>query len=68
MWDIDSRDWTGISPARVVANVVNNAGDGKIVLMHMGDSNTIAAVPQIIAQLRARGYTFVTVSELVART
>ncbi len=64
MWDIDSRDWTGISPAREVANVVANAGDEKIVLMHMGDWNTAAALPEIISELRAKGYAFVTVSQL----
>jgi peptidoglycan-N-acetylglucosamine deacetylase len=65
LWDVDSRDWTGITPAQEVANVVSNAGPGKIVLMHMGDSNTVQALPQIIAQLRARGYVFDTVSQIV---
>jgi peptidoglycan/xylan/chitin deacetylase (PgdA/CDA1 family) len=65
MWDVDSRDWTGITPTQEVANVVNNAGPGKIVLMHMGDSNTVRAIPRIIAQLRARGYVFDTVSQIL---
>lgn len=64
MWDIDSRDWTGIPAAREVANVVGHASDGKIVLMHMGDLDTVEALPEIIRELRAQGYTFVTVSEL----
>ncbi len=68
MWDVDSRDWTGISPAKEIANVVGHAGDGKIVLMHMGDLNTVEALPEIIRELRARGYAFVTVSELGGRS
>jgi peptidoglycan-N-acetylglucosamine deacetylase len=65
LWDVDSRDWTGISAAQITSNVVNGAGDGKIVLMHMGYPNTVQALPGIIAQLRARGYQFVTVSTLL---
>jgi peptidoglycan-N-acetylglucosamine deacetylase len=65
LWDIDSRDWTGISAAQITSNVVNGAGDGKIVLMHMGHPNTVQALPGIFAQLRARGYQFVTVSTLL---
>ncbi|MCL5958288.1 MAG: polysaccharide deacetylase family protein [Chloroflexi bacterium] len=64
LWNVDSRDWTGISPELVTSNVVRNAGDGKIVIMHMGNWNTVRALPRIIAQLRAEGFAFVTVSEL----
>ena len=44
---------------------------GSIILMHDGGgdrSATVAALPLLIEQLRARGYTFVPVSELLGRT
>jgi peptidoglycan/xylan/chitin deacetylase (PgdA/CDA1 family) len=59
-------------PAPVLARqILAQIGDGAIVVMHDGDqgrdghggrSYEAAAVPALIAQLRARGYTFVTIS------
>jgi peptidoglycan-N-acetylglucosamine deacetylase len=65
LWDVDSRDWTGIPASQISSNVVNGAGDGKIVLMHIGYPNTVDALPSILQQLRARGFTFVVVSALL---
>lgn len=61
---IDSRDWTGISKDEIIQNVVSNAKDGDIVLMHEPQANTRAAIGEIIDQLRAKGFEFVTVDEL----
>ncbi len=48
-----------------IDRVVEQARPGGIVLLHSGQYNTIMALPEIIAQLRAQGYTFVTVSQLL---
>jgi cellulose synthase/poly-beta-1,6-N-acetylglucosamine synthase-like glycosyltransferase len=53
-----------------VASVLTQAanGRGNVVLLHDGGGNraqTIAALPLIIQQLRARGYQLVTVSDLI---
>lgn len=64
---IDSRDWTGISSDEIIKNVVTNAKDGDIVLMHEPQANTRAAIGEIIDQLRAKGFEFVTVDELFRR-
>lgn len=61
---IDSRDWTGISKEEIIQNVVSNAKDGDIVLMHEPQANTRAAIGEIIDQLRAKGFAFVTIDEL----
>lgn len=66
LWDVDPRDWDGPpSSATVRARVVSAVRPGSIVLMHDLYNSTVNAVPGIVADLKAAGYTFVTVSELV---
>ena len=66
--DYDTEDWSRPGVSTIVANVVDNLhGRGGIVLMHDGGGvrrETVAALPQLIAALRARHYTFVPVSAL----
>ena len=40
--------------------------DGAIIAMHNGEPATTSALPTIISALRAKGYRFVTVSEMAA--
>ena len=49
----------------VVNRVVDKVRPGSIVLMHNGGDATLAALPEIVAILRERGYGFVTMSELM---
>jgi cellulose synthase/poly-beta-1,6-N-acetylglucosamine synthase-like glycosyltransferase/peptidoglycan/xylan/chitin deacetylase (PgdA/CDA1 family) len=67
----DPQDWERPGVATIVSNVLSEAsirhGVGGIVLMHDagGDrSQTVAALPKLIAALRARGFHFATVSQL----
>jgi peptidoglycan-N-acetylglucosamine deacetylase len=67
-WDIDPRDWALPGVGEIEGNVLANAHPGAIVIMHDGGgdrSETLAALPTIIGTLRARGYTFVTVTQLL---
>ncbi len=69
-WDVDPADWTDPGSGAVYSRVVGAAGPGSIVLMHDGGGNrsgTLAALPAIIDTLRARGYRFATVTELLGR-
>jgi peptidoglycan-N-acetylglucosamine deacetylase len=71
MWSVDSYDShpRRPSPEAMIKTVVGEAKPGGIVLMHDGGGNhenTAKALPQMIAQLRAKGYKFVTVPELFA--
>jgi cellulose synthase/poly-beta-1,6-N-acetylglucosamine synthase-like glycosyltransferase/spore germination protein YaaH/peptidoglycan/xylan/chitin deacetylase (PgdA/CDA1 family) len=76
---IDPHDWgeaNGAPPApadtivqRVLAQTNGHAGN--IILLHDGGgdrSHTVAALPRIIEGLRAKGYEFVTVSDLLGQT
>jgi peptidoglycan/xylan/chitin deacetylase (PgdA/CDA1 family) len=67
-WDVDPRDWSLPGSGAIYSNVVSHAQPGSIVLMHDGGgprSETLDALPQVIDALRARGYRFATVSELL---
>jgi len=70
MWSVDSKDWhyRGNTSQPLVESVLKDAKPGGIVLMHDGGgdrSTTVQALPQIITQLKKRGYTFVTVPDLL---
>jgi len=64
MWDIDTRDWTGIR-ARTVVRAALAARRGSIIVLHTDKSNTVRALPAIIDGLRAKGFTLVTVGQLI---
>jgi peptidoglycan-N-acetylglucosamine deacetylase len=67
-WDVDPRDWSSPGSGAIYANVVSHARNGSIVVMHDGGGRrgeTLAALPRIIDALRARGFRFATVSELL---
>ena len=74
---VDPDDWSQLSPgvplpaAKIVENVLREAPKGNIVLLHDGGGNrsqTVAALPQLIDALRAQGYEFVTVPDLIGKT
>jgi peptidoglycan/xylan/chitin deacetylase (PgdA/CDA1 family) len=67
-WDVDPRDWSLPGTSEIYSNIVDNAKPGAIILMHDGGGprdETLAALPEIIDTLRARGYAFATVSALL---
>ena len=54
-WNVDSQDWNGASAA-AIANAANQLQNGQVILMHDANyNNTNAAIPQIAANLRAKG-------------
>jgi len=66
MWTVDSLGWKGLPAADVVTRCVDHAQPGAIILFHVGSASTdAAALPDIIEQLRARGYHFLSVPELL---
>lgn len=64
-WSVDTNDWRYHTSAPVVQNVLTYAHDGAIILMHDIHQWSVDAVPEIIQDLKAQGYTFVTVSTLL---
>jgi len=68
MWTVDSDDYDNIPASQIYNNVVNNISPGAIVLMHTGENNSVYALQNIITNLKSRGYSFSTVSGLLAGT
>lgn len=70
-WDVDSQDWRQIPSGVVLRNALKGLRPGSIILMHAGGGTgqnlfgTVNALPQLIDQLRAKGYELVTVPELL---
>ena len=67
-WEVDPRDWANPGVGAITSNVIHNAHNGSIVVMHDGGGNrseTVAALPAILSHFRHRGYSFVTVAELL---
>ncbi len=69
IWNNDAQDWSIPGTFTIIARVLAAAGPGAIILLHDGGGNrsqTIAALPTIIQQLRAQHFQFVTMAQLVA--
>ena len=57
--------WLSLLAGMAVASAVGDARAGSIVLMHDIHAPTLDAVPRVVAGLRERGFTLVTVSQLL---
>jgi len=66
-WTTNCVALEGTERERMTNYVVSSARPGAIVLMHNVDRVTLGALPAIVDALRRRGYSFVTLSELVNR-
>ncbi len=64
LWDVDSRDWTGIGTRQVRSNALAGT-KGSIVVLHTSSLTTARALPGIIRGYRKRGFTFVTIGQLL---
>ncbi|MDD4600065.1 hypothetical protein SDC9_14727 [bioreactor metagenome] len=73
-WSVMSRDWTNPGVEAIVSRTINKVQNGSVILLHDGDgiassasrAQTVEATRQIIRELLAQGYQFVTVDEILA--
>ncbi|MFC7681599.1 polysaccharide deacetylase family protein [Paenibacillus sp. GCM10028914] len=68
-WHQDTLDWRKPGVDKIVNKVLKNAHNGDIVLMHdfVSDSTqTYEALKIILPELKKRGFTFVTISDLLS--
>lgn len=68
-WDVSTGDpWPGQSADAIASAMIRGVRPGSIVIAHANGRgyNSAAGLPKAIAALKARGYEFVTVSELLA--
>ncbi len=69
LWSVDTGDYLQPGVETIVQRAVEGAHPGAVILLHDGGGTrvqTIAALPQIITKLRAKGYDLVTVPQLLA--
>jgi peptidoglycan/xylan/chitin deacetylase (PgdA/CDA1 family) len=68
LWTVDTSDYARPGVERIVYTALSGARPGAILLFHDGGGDraeTVAALPRTIARLRQRGYSLVTVPELL---
>ncbi|PYJ25725.1 MAG: polysaccharide deacetylase family protein [Verrucomicrobia bacterium] len=65
LWDVDPYDWKRPGPAVVRSRIIKETQPGSIVLSHDIHPGTIEAMPSTLDALAAKGFKFVTVSELI---
>jgi peptidoglycan/xylan/chitin deacetylase (PgdA/CDA1 family) len=66
LWDVDPLDWKRPGPSVVARRIIAGTRSGSIILSHDIHPPTIEAMPQVFDALLAKGFKFVTVSELLA--
>lgn len=64
-WTIDPLDWCSSDVNAIVKRVTTKAKENDIILMHDQYKTTVTAALKIVDQLKAEGYEFVTVEELL---
>jgi len=68
IWNDEARDWLRPGIDVISSRILGLAGNGAIILLHDGGGNryqTVKALPTIITTLRAEGYNFVTLQQMV---
>src|SRR6184192_4576807 len=65
LWDVDPYDWKRPGPSAVRNRILKETQPGSIVLSHDIHPGTIEAMPSTFDALEAKGFKFVTVSELI---
>lgn len=64
LWDVDPEDWKDRNKKTIVDRVMNQAGDGRTILIHDIYRTSADAADEIMKKLTDQGYQLVTVSQL----
>jgi peptidoglycan/xylan/chitin deacetylase (PgdA/CDA1 family) len=64
LWNVDTLDWTGLTGTDIARRAIGG-GSGTIILMHTSRLATTHALSQIVSHYRNRGYTFVTIGQIL---
>ncbi|QQE80852.1 polysaccharide deacetylase family protein [Alicyclobacillus sp. SO9] len=65
LWTVDTIDWRRPPSAQIVHRVDRRIQPGSLILMHP-TASTARALPQVIHDLKEKGYVFKTVSQVVS--
>lgn len=68
-WDVSGSDGFNQNANQIIKNVIDNVQNGSIIILHMNGEptapKTAEALPVIISTLKAKGFEFVKVNELL---
>lgn len=64
LWSVDTLDWKFKTTPSILSYVGQQTTNGAVVLMHDIHATSRAAVPAVIAKLKADGYTMTTLAEM----
>jgi peptidoglycan/xylan/chitin deacetylase (PgdA/CDA1 family) len=76
-WSLNAADYTDVTPGyevpedfqlmadELTKKIVDNTEPGTIILLHNGSEQTVKALPVILAELKEKGYNFVTINDLI---
>ena len=65
IWDVDPLDWKNRKAQTVKDRILAQTKSGSIILCHDIHGTTVDAMPATLDELKARGYQFATVSQLI---
>lgn len=68
LWTYNSKDLDVTDPKKLHKSIIDSIEPGSIILLHDGSDATIAILPKLIEDIQAKGYTFVTMSEMLANS
>ncbi|WP_117149440.1 polysaccharide deacetylase family sporulation protein PdaB [Paraliobacillus zengyii] len=68
-WNINPRDWENPGTDKIIDHVMTNTDNGDIILLNASDSvkQTPDALETILPGLKEKGFSFVTISEIITR-
>jgi len=66
-WTCGARDYDNQPAPYIAQRIIDRTEPGSIILLHQDHSSTVGALPIIVNALRARGYRFVTISQMLQR-
>ncbi|MCJ7492317.1 MAG: polysaccharide deacetylase family protein [Dehalococcoidia bacterium] len=66
MWTVDTMGWNGATADEIVQTSLSRAKPGAIYIMHVGSqSQDAVALPRVIDGMRAQGYSFGTIADIL---
>ena len=65
-YDVDSHDYQDVGKKAVLADVAKDIKNGSIISLHFGHQDTIDAMPTLLENIHAKGFTPVTLTTLLA--
>ena len=65
LWDVDPLDWCSTNVDKIVRSVLAGTKENSIILMHDSYDSTVTAALQVVDILKAEGYEFVMVDEIL---